>query len=83
MYCIASLFFYLLFKSQVVPRAIAVAGLLGTVLGFANIIHHLFDLQFGGFFLFAPMGIVELILALWLVWKGFRAPKGLSRGKSF
>ena len=66
------IFYYLLFISRLVPKIISVGGLVATLLAFANIVNHLFDLDFGGFFLFAPIGIVELILAIWLLIKGFK-----------
>jgi len=67
-----SIFFYLLLISRLVPKIISIIGLLGVILAFANIVNHLFDLDFGGFFLFAPMGIIELVLALWLLIYGFK-----------
>jgi len=66
------IFYYLLFISHLVPKIISLGGLVSTILAFTNIINHLFDLQFGGFFLFAPIGIIELILAIWLLIFGFR-----------
>lgn len=66
------IFFYLLLISRLVPKIISIVGLIGAILAFANIVNHLFDLDFGGFFLFAPMGIIELILALWLLIYGFK-----------
>lgn len=67
-----AIFYYLLFISRLVPKIISVGGLVATLLAFANIVNHLFDSEFGGFFLFAPIGIVELILAIWLLIKGFK-----------
>ncbi|WP_423997092.1 DUF4386 domain-containing protein [Maribacter sp. IgM3_T14_3] len=66
------IFYYLLFKSNLVPKIISIGGLIATLLAFTNIINHLFNLNFGGFFLFAPIGIVELILAFWILLKGFK-----------
>lgn len=66
------LFFYLLFKSLLVPKFIPMLGLIATLLIFVNIVSILFDLSFGSVFLFAPIGITELILALWLLIFGFR-----------
>jgi len=66
------IFFYLLLISQLVPKIISIIGLIGAILALSNIINHLFDLEFGGFFLFAPMGIIELVLALWLLIYGFK-----------
>ena len=66
------IFYHLLFKSNLVPKIISIGGLIVTFVAFTNIINHLFNLNFGGFFLFAPSGIVELILAFWLLLKGFK-----------
>lgn len=66
------IFYYLLFKSRLIPKIISIGGLVATLLAFANIINHLFNLNFGGVFLFAPIGIVELLLAIWLLLKGFK-----------
>ena len=65
------IFFYLLSKSNIVPSLISWAGILGTILCFININNHLFDFSFRGFFLFLPMVLVELIIAIWLLIKGF------------
>ncbi|MEZ5043393.1 MAG: DUF4386 domain-containing protein [Saprospiraceae bacterium] len=66
------IFFYLLFKSKLVPRLISIFGFIGILLAFLNLISHLFKLSFGGFYLFAPMGLIELILAIWLIIYGLR-----------
>jgi hypothetical protein len=66
------IFYYLLLVSRLVPKIISIGGLIATFLAFTNIINHLFDLQFGGFFLFAPIGMIELILAIWLLIFGFK-----------
>lgn len=66
---------YLLFKSKLVPRPLAVLGLTGAtlVLGYAMLV------MFGGVvqgvgmatLLVAPIGLYEMILAVWLIVKGF------------
>lgn len=66
------IFYYLLLVSRLVPKVISICGLASTILAFVNIINHLFDLEFGGFYLFAPIGIVELSLAIWLLIFGFK-----------
>jgi len=68
------IFFYLLFVSKLVPKSISIFGGLGTIMAFVNIVNHLFDLNFGGFFLFAPMGVIELVLAIYLIVYGFKKP---------
>jgi uncharacterized protein DUF4386 len=73
-------FTYLLFVSRVVPRFIAVLGLVGyTALGLGTLLDLLgaVDLNAGfGMILLAPGGIFEvLVLPIWLIVKGFKLPQ--------
>lgn len=78
------IFTYLLFVSRIVPRSIAVLGLigytllgLGTVLDFVSVV----DLNAGiGMVLFVPGGLFEvLVLPIWLIAKGFKLPQVTAR----
>ena len=66
---------YLLFKSKLVPRPLAVLGLTGAilVLGYAMLV--MFGVVVQGVgpatLLVAPIGFYEMILAVWLITKGF------------
>ncbi len=61
---------YVLWQTRLVPRWLSGWGLLGAGLAFAN-----YSAQFFGFeppdFLFAPIGLQEMVFAVWLIAKGF------------
>lgn len=65
-------FYYLLLKSHLVLPFIPIAGLVASVLVLANVMFGVLGLSIGGFYLFAPIGFVELILGIWLSLFGFR-----------
>lgn len=68
----ALIFNYLLYKSKLTPRWLSVLGLIGATLWLATA-----PLRMFGFsppemdFLAAPIGVQEMILAAWLIIKGF------------
>jgi Domain of unknown function (DUF4386) len=66
---------YLLYKSKLIPRAIAVLGLVGGPLIFASGLLVLFgsflQISFWGFMLAIPVFLYEMSLAIWLLVKGF------------
>jgi len=59
-----------LYQSQLVPRWLSIWGLLGAILSLANYAPQLFDGTSIGF-LFAPIGVQEMVFAVWLIVKGF------------
>lgn len=67
----ASLFYYLLFKSTLVPRFISIWGLAGVLLLFAEILSNISGHSLGGIIIMLPMGLNELFLGVWLIIKGF------------
>jgi hypothetical protein len=74
------LFTYLLFVSRLVPRAIALLGLVGYVsltIGVPLDLLGLLDMSKGaGLLLVVPGGLFELVfLPIWLITKGFSAPR--------
>ncbi len=74
------LFTYLLFVSRLVPRAIALLGLVGYVsltIGVPLDLLGLLDMSKGaGLLLLVPGGLFELFfLPIWLITKGFSAPR--------
>jgi hypothetical protein len=69
LHCFA--FYYLLLKSNLIPRLISIAGLLASVSVLLNVIFGVLGLNIGGFYLFAPIGLIELVLGLWLLVFGF------------
>lgn len=68
-------FYYLLLKSNFNLKPISIAGLAASILILANVIFGILGLNIGSFYLFAPIGIVELILGIWLLIFGFREKK--------
>ena len=68
----SSIFFYLLFQSTYIPKPLAGLGLLGSVLVpiicFGSLVwpHHAKMLQVG----WAPIGLAEVLVGLWLLFKG-------------
>ena len=75
-----TLFTYLLFVSRLVPRAIALLGLVGYVsltIGVPLDLLGLLDMSKGaGLLLVVPGGLFELVFVpIWLITKGFSAPR--------
>jgi len=73
-----TIFAFLLYRSRLVPRPIAVLGLIGYPVLVAGAVLDMFgviDVTQGiGLVSIAPGGLFELILPLWLLVKGFRHP---------
>lgn len=67
----ASMFYYLLLRSRLLPRFIAAWGLAGVVLLFAEIMANLFGRSVGGILIMLPLGLNEIFLGIWLIVKGF------------
>lgn len=75
-FCVNALFFYfLLFKSRLVPRFISIWGGIGAILAISTPIVLLYGKPAAGFIIYAPIGFNELFLALWLIVKGFSFEK--------
>lgn len=62
-----------LFTSPIVPRVLAVWGLLGYIVFMTGTISEMFGYQIGTM-LSLPGGLFELSLSLWLFFKGFMFP---------
>jgi hypothetical protein len=71
------LYSYLLYQMRIVPRTIAVLGLVGAVLIFVAALLELFgviaQVSVQGLVLALPVGVYEMILAVFLIAKGFRS----------
>lgn len=67
----ASMFYFLLYKSKLLPRFISVWGLIGVFLLFAEILSSIFGSSLGGIMIMLPMGLNEIFLGTWLIIKGF------------
>jgi hypothetical protein len=65
----ALMFSFLLYQSRLVPRWLSVWGLVGAVLYLVPPIGNMFGLSLG--VLMAPTAVQEMVLAVWLIAKGF------------
>jgi hypothetical protein len=67
---------YLMFRSGLVPRPIAVLGLIGGSLAIVSAVAELFGLwpqvSPAAFFLVLPEALFEALIGIWLTFKGFR-----------
>ena len=74
----ALMYYYLLFRSRLVPRWLSGWGLVGAGLGLVATVYAGFAQEFGfstvNTVLNIPIGIQEMVLAVWLIAKGFKAP---------
>jgi len=66
------MFYYLFYQSRLIPRWLSIWGLVGAVLYLAWPLLALFGHGFG--LLMAPLAVAEIVLAVWLLAKGFSAP---------
>lgn len=71
-YCLGAWSFYgLLFYSKLIPRFISIWGLLAVTLLFIEITANLFATSVGGLAIMMPLGLNEIFLGIWLIFKGF------------
>lgn len=70
----AGMLYYLLFKSKLVPRFISIWGLIAVALLFTEMMLITFG-NSKGMILMAPMGLNEIFLGFWLIFKGFNIPE--------
>jgi hypothetical protein len=73
----ATLYYLIFYRSQLIPRWLSVWGPAGTVLGLVAGLLVLFQsiavLSGTQVVLNLPIGVQEMVLAVWLIMKGFRA----------
>jgi hypothetical protein len=78
------MFFYLLYKTKLVPRFISIWGLVGMISFLIAVLIGLFDYNPGMFqkfesniavFMGLPGAMSEIVLAIWLIFKGFNPPQ--------
>lgn len=67
----AAMFYYLLFKSKLLPQFISIWGMIGIVLLFIEVMSNIFGHSIGGILIMLPMGLNEIFLGMWLIIKGF------------
>ena len=65
----ALMFYYVLYQSRLVPRWLSMWGLVGAVLYIGAPLTHMLGLSFG--FLMAPLAVQEMVMAVWLIARGF------------
>jgi hypothetical protein len=65
----ALMYYYLFFQSKLIPRWLSGWGLIGAVVYLAEGVMALFGTEMG--FLLALLGVQEIVMALWLIFKGF------------
>ncbi|MCC1483534.1 DUF4386 domain-containing protein [Winogradskyella immobilis] len=63
-------FYYLLFKSKLVPRLISVWGIIAVILMVIGLVLDMLGYS-PQLLLYIPMGLNELFLGFWLIFKGF------------
>ncbi len=69
------MYYYLMYRSTVVPRWLSVWGLLGVAVSLVATLYSGFTQDFGfssfSTALNAPIALQEMVLAVWLIAKGF------------
>lgn len=78
-FCLGALmFYYILYHSRLVPRIISVWGLIGAIMALAAFLLKMFGLISNGSMisnlLVFPIAVNEMVLAVWLIIKGFHSP---------
>jgi hypothetical protein len=75
----ALMIYYLLFQTKLIPRWISVWGLVAAALYFAEPLFALFGKEME--FLFFPMALQEMVMAVWMIVKGFD-PSAIAAGSA-
>jgi hypothetical protein len=65
----ALMFYYLLYRSKLIPRWLSGWGLVGAVLYLGGGLYNMFSSEL--VFLLLPLGLQEMVMAVWLIAKGF------------
>jgi hypothetical protein len=68
----ALMFYYLFYKSRLIPRWLSVWGLAGAILYLAAPLLDMFGHGFG--VVMAPLAVAEIVLAVWLIARGLNSP---------
>ncbi len=75
LFAVGSVFFsYLFLRARTIPALLAWLGVIASVLLVAGLPLQMVGVIEGNFFMFMPMGVFEVTLALWLLIKGVAAP---------
>ncbi|MCC6800962.1 MAG: DUF4386 domain-containing protein [Anaerolineae bacterium] len=79
-FCLGALiFYYLLYQTKLVPRWISGWGLIGAILYLVAPLAGMFGSELG--IVMAPLGVQEMVLAVWLIVKGFN-PSAITSGSA-
>ncbi len=78
----ASVFYYALYQTKLVPRFIAIWGLGGVIIILAGAVCDMFGYSIDMAIYGTPMGLNELFLGIWLIAKGFNSPQNSQSLKS-
>lgn len=65
--------YYILFLSKLVPKIISIVGIIAVILMFIEILFSIFG-QSISMNMLLPIGLIQLILPLWLIFKGLNSP---------
>jgi hypothetical protein len=68
----ALMFYFVLYQSRLVPRWLSTWGLVGAALGIVPPLGGMFGHSLG--ILVAPLALQEMVMAVWLIAKGFNSP---------
>jgi Domain of unknown function (DUF4386) len=68
----ALIIYYLYYQSGLIPKWLSVWGLIGASLYFVASLFAIFSMDFG--ILLIPLGLQEIVLAVWMIFKGFNFP---------
>ena len=81
----ALIFYYLLYQSRLIPRWLSVWGLIGAILWLAEVLLVMFGLlppsSVLEYFFTTPIFLQEMVLAVWLIVKGFN-PSAIASGST-
>jgi hypothetical protein len=75
----ALMFYYLLYRSKLIPRWLSVWGLIGAALVLAVGVLGMFG--HSAMILWLPLAVNEMVLAVWLIVKGFN-PSAIASGSA-
>lgn len=67
----ALMIYYVFYQTRLVPRWLSIWGLVGGILYFASPLLGIFGIEAG--FLMLPLALQEMVLAVWLIIKGFNS----------
>lgn len=76
----ASMFYYLLFQSKLLPRFLSVWGLIAITLVLSATLLQIFDRSVS-MILYLPNGLLQILIGIWLIVKGFNSSAIVSQSK--